>query len=71
MLICRVNTTYRRLCYLMAATPPLCSNAALRWCSPGRNDNTEQHTSFERVLFRKRQSTGVAAPNSTPLDGNC
>ncbi|MDR1469137.1 MAG: hypothetical protein LBT00_07575 [Spirochaetaceae bacterium] len=56
MSICRVNTTYRRLCYrrnvlsqggvLPLDAAVLGSNAALRWWSPGRNDNTTEHASW-------------------------
>ncbi|MDR1468622.1 MAG: hypothetical protein LBT00_04950 [Spirochaetaceae bacterium] len=51
MSMCRVNTTYRRLCYrrdvrsqggvLLLDVAVLGSNAALRWCSPGGDNNTE------------------------------
>ncbi|MDR1470558.1 MAG: hypothetical protein LBT00_14855 [Spirochaetaceae bacterium] len=60
--MCRVNTTYRRLCYrrdalsqgdvLPQTGTDEGSNAALRWCSPGGDNNTEEHA-FGRVLFRK------------------
>ncbi|MDR1469616.1 MAG: hypothetical protein LBT00_10010 [Spirochaetaceae bacterium] len=74
--ICRVNTTYRRLCYRRDVLsqgdvlPPdvavLGSTAAFRWCSPGRNDNTTEHASG-RVLLSKRRPTGITPPPSTPL----